>query len=161
MQDSNLVIWHGFLDFPSAHSPPRLHIKGHAAVNDFSTFLLVHFPSLPTPPSLLPLPTPPLLTLTPQFLSVIRRDTIGNKQLTEREALRYTNDECNKALESLVFKCRREQPCHVTSVTMDISYPNDDEVQLLLSAMATKMAPSNESPLEQFEVPFEKQQVST
>ena len=75
--------------------------------------------------------------------------------------MRYTNDECNKALESLVFKCRREQPCHVTSVTMDISYPNDDEVQLLLSAMATKMAPSNESPLEQFEVPFEKQQVST
>ena len=59
-----------------------------------------------------------------------------------------------------MFRCRREQPCHVTSVTMDISYPDDDEVQLLVSAMATKMAPSNESPLEQFEVPFEGQQVS-
>ena len=80
--------------------------------------------------------------------------------MTEKEVLRYVNDECNKALESLVFRCRREQPCHVTSVTMDISYPNDDEVQLLLSAMATKMAPSNESPLKQFEVLLEGQQVS-
>ena len=40
-------------------------------------------------------------------------------------------------------------------------FPNDDEVQLLVSAMATKMAPSNESPLEQpqMESPFESQQV--
>ena len=81
--------------------------------------------------------------------------------MTEKEALRYINVECNKALESLAFKCRREQPCHVTSVAMDISFPNDDEVQLLVSAMATKMAPSNESPLEQsqMESPFESQQV--
>lgn len=81
--------------------------------------------------------------------------------MTEKETLQYINIECNKALESLVFKCRREQPCHVTSVIVDISYPNDDEMQLLLSAMATKMAPSNDSPLEQFELPFERQQVST
>ena len=49
----------------------------------------------------------------------------------------------------------------MTSVAMDISFPNDDEVQLLVSAMATKMAPSNESPLEQsqMESPFESQQV--
>ena len=56
----------------------------------------------------------------------------------------FISQECIKAVESLAFKCRHDQPCHVTNLSLSVTYPDDDEVLFMLTGLATKMATDDE-----------------
>jgi hypothetical protein len=78
--------------------------------------------------------------LSSKLYSVVRKYDIQPKQMTEH----FISQECIKAVESLAFKCRHDQPCHVTNLSLSVTYPDDDEVLFMLTGLATKMATDDE-----------------
>ena len=61
-----------------------------------------------------------------------------NRCTTDKEILQFVTQAFNMSLVNLLFTCRMEKPCSIISMNSCMTFPEDDDMQVILTAMVAK-----------------------